>query len=67
MMKRKLNPILAAIELSLKGQRPLAIMDGWHTLPKETQLDITGGFSPQTRLRRPVVLYSGRCSRVTSK
>jgi hypothetical protein len=39
-MKQKPNPILAAIELSLKGQRPLAIMDGWHKESKEAQLEI---------------------------
>jgi hypothetical protein len=39
-MKRKPNPILAAIELSLKGRRPLVIADGWHKEPRETQLEI---------------------------
>jgi hypothetical protein len=43
-MKQKPNPILAAIELSLKGQRRTAIMDGWHTFPKETQLYIIRQF-----------------------
>jgi hypothetical protein len=43
-MKRKPNPILAAIELSAQGRRRLAIMDGWHTLPREMQLDIIRQF-----------------------
>jgi hypothetical protein len=51
-MKRKLNPILAAIELSLKGQRPLAIMNSWHKESKETQFDIIRrGFHPRDDLR----------------
>ena len=37
------------MQLSLKGQRPLAILANWHTLPKQTQLDITGEFfTPET-------------------
>jgi hypothetical protein len=43
-MMREPNPILAAIELSLKGQRCTAIMDGWHTLPRWQQLDIIRQF-----------------------
>jgi hypothetical protein len=43
-VKRKPNPILDAIQLSLKGQRRTAIIDGWYTLPKETQLDIIREF-----------------------
>jgi hypothetical protein len=47
---QKPNPILAAIDWSLKGRRYTAIMDGdWHTLPRETQLDIIREFfSPET-------------------
>ena len=41
---RKPNPILAAIELSLKGRRCTAVMDGWHTLPREEQFDIIRHF-----------------------
>jgi len=39
--KRKPNPILTLIDLSLKGQRRTAIMDGWHDLSREEQLEIT--------------------------
>jgi hypothetical protein len=45
----KANPILAAIELSLKGQRRTAIMDGWHKESKETQREIIRQFfTPET-------------------
>jgi hypothetical protein len=54
-MKRKLNPILAAIELSLKGQRPLAIMDSWHKESKETQFDII------RRVFTPETIYEAGC------
>lgn len=43
-MTRESNPILAAIELSLKGRRRTAIMDDWETLPRWQQLDIIRQF-----------------------
>jgi hypothetical protein len=58
-MKRKVNPILAAIELSLKSQRRTAIMDGWHKESKETQLDIIRWFFTRETIEEAGCLVLG--------